>query len=109
MAPATGEPFDVFKAASSIASSSALSEYGWVAAQGRPLEPLYRLDLMDGTETVGVYWLGTNAHPPRFPCYALCSGWWVGGSAASGELDATRYKGLVSSEYYDLLNDLSLP
>lgn len=108
IAPAEGEPYEV-AGATSVASIRALSESGWVAAGGRRLAPLYRLDLMDGAQIVAVYWLGTNAHPPQFPCYRLCSGWWIGGSTTAGEFDTTRYKGLTSVHYVYLLADLRVP
>ena len=104
--PVEDKPYDVLDEAESIASSWALSEYGWVEARGRTLEPIYRLEFVSGTDIVAVYWLGTNAHPPRFPCYAICSGWWIGASTATGELDTTRYKGLTSTHYFHLLGDL---
>lgn len=109
IAPAEGAPYEIPEPVASNASAAAFSEYGWSAAEGRDLQPLYRLDLLDGPRTVAVYWLGANSHPPRFPCYRLCSGWWIGGSTATGEFDATRYKGLVSSIYLPLMIDLRLP
>jgi hypothetical protein len=90
-------------------SSYAFSEQGWVASQGRSLEPMYRLAFVNGTKVVAVYWLGANSYPAEFPCYSLCSGWWVSSSAAGGALDRTRYKGLTSSTYLYLLRDLQVP
>lgn len=108
IAPAEGAPYEVSERVSSIASSAAFSEYGWVAARGRDLEPLYRLDFLDGMRTVAVYWLGANSHPPEFPCYSFCSGWWIGASTATGTLDPTRYTGLTSGLYLPLVSDLRL-
>jgi hypothetical protein len=107
--PAEGSARDVSDQAVPILSSAALSPDGWVASEGRALEPLYRLDFIDGTKVVAVYWLGANSHPPRFPCYSLCSGWWIGGSTAAGTLDPARYKGLTSSSYFYLLRYLRVP
>lgn len=109
LAPAEGAPYEISERVASNASAAAFSAHGWSAARDRDLQPLYRLDLLDGKRIVAVYWLGTNSHPPRFPCYRLCSGWWIGGSTAAGEFDATRYKGLVSSIYLPLMIDLRLP
>ncbi|HAR42260.1 MAG TPA: hypothetical protein DCS07_06465 [Bdellovibrionales bacterium] len=107
--PAEGAPYDISDRVASIVSSYAFSEQGWTPSKGRVLAPLYRLDFIKGPKTVAVYWLGTNSHPPEFPCYSLCSGWWVGSSTAAGALDSTRYKGLTSSTYLYLLRDLERP
>ena len=106
--PAEGAPYEVSDGVAAIVSSRALSEHGWSAARGRDLAPLYRLDPMDGSRVVAVYWLGANSHPPRFPCYALCSGWWIGGSTEAGTFDATRYSGLTSGASFPLLDGLRL-
>ena len=109
IAPAEGAPYEVTEQAASIASSAAFSKRGWWEARGRALEPLYRLDFLEGTRVVATYWLGTNSHPPEFPCYSICSGWWVGASTASGTFDPTRYRGLTSATYFPLVSDLEGP
>jgi len=91
-----------------IASSWAFSQHGWSPAEGRELLPLYRIDFEGGAEPPAVYWLGTNSYPPRFPCYSLCSGWWVSPSLPSGELDASRYKGLADAVAFPLFRHLPL-
>jgi hypothetical protein len=91
-----------------IARSCALSEVGWSSSRSRELLPQYRVDLVRREGGPITYWLGTNAHPPRFPCYALCSGWWIASSTASGVIDASRYKGLPDSVYPYLLQDLGI-
>ena len=94
-------------AVAAIATSWAFAEQGWACAEGRELLPLYRIELRGATKSV--YWLGANSHPPRFPCYRLCTGWWVAPSTEAGELDTTLYKGLPRSVYFRLLQDLELP
>ena len=91
-----------------ILSSPAFSKAGWVRAGGRQLVPLYRIDLRARQGVAAVYWLGTNSHPPEFPCYALCSGWWLAASGPSGDLDHTRYKQLPDSASLLLVRDLGL-
>jgi hypothetical protein len=101
---------------SKVISASAMSAASWAAFDQRgwseshsPLEPLYQIVLMDGETVQAVYWLGANSHPPRFPCYQFCSGWWLAGSTASGLVESSRYKGLPDSVYFFLLRDLQLP
>jgi hypothetical protein len=96
-------------AIAAIASSWAFSQPGWTPAEGRELLPLYRIEFHRDAAPPAVYWLGTNAHPPRFPCYSLCSGWWVAPSLASGGLDASRYKGLADGVAFPLFQRLPLP
>jgi hypothetical protein len=92
----------------SIARSYAVSANGWVESHGRELLPLYRIDFVAQGELRATYWLGTNSHPPRFPCYSFCSGWWVAPSNATGAIDTSRYKGLPDSVYFYFLADLGI-
>ena len=92
----------------SIVNSGALSSAGWVESRGRELLPLYRLDLLGDNGLQATYWLGTNAYPGLFPCYSLCTGWWVASSRADGTLDDSRHKGLTSSTYFYFLADLGI-
>jgi len=92
-----------------ILSSYAFSPRGWSRTGSRRLLPIYRLDLHTDTGVAAVYWLGTNSYPPRFPCYALCSGWWLAASSLSGDLEPTRYKPLPDSVYLPLTRDLEIP
>jgi hypothetical protein len=96
------------RAITAIASSWAFSQPGWSPANGRELLPLYRIEFEGEGQRHAVYWLGTNAHPPRFPCYSWCSGWWVAPSLPSGELDASRYKGLADTVAFPLFRHLPL-
>jgi hypothetical protein len=91
-----------------IARSWAISPSGWVESRGRRLIPAYRIELRDSAEIRATYWLGTNANPPRFPCYALCSGWWIAGSDSAGSIDASRFKGLPDAVYFYFLFDLGI-
>lgn len=93
----------------SLAQSYAVSSSGWVESGGRELLPQYRIDFIKRSGAQTTYWLGTNSHPPRFPCYSLCSGWWVAPSKAPGAIDPSRYKGLPSSVYFYFLSDLDIP
>lgn len=106
--PASTHVIDDPSKLDSIARSYAVSSEGWVESRGRELLPLYRLDLIARDGARATYWLGTNSHPPRFPCYALCSGWWIAPSSASGTLDASRFKGLPSSVYFSFLSNLGI-
>ena len=92
----------------SIAKSGALSQEGWWETRGRRLLPLYRIDFVDQDGGRLTYWLGTNSYPASFPCYAICSGWWIAPSS-EGALDDTRYRGLTSATYFNFLHDLQIP
>ena len=93
----------------SIAKSYAVSESGWWEARGHKLLPLYRIDFVEQDGSRVTYWLGTNSYPGSFPCYAICSGWWVAPSSADGAIDDSRFKGLTSITYFDFLHDLEIP
>jgi hypothetical protein len=95
-------------AIAAIASSWAFSQHGWSPAEGRELLPRYRIELEGEGMPPAVYWLGTNSYPPRFPCYSWCTGWWVSPSLPSGELDASRYKGLPDAVALPLFRHLPL-
>ena len=90
----------------SLAESAAISADGWWRARGRELLPLYRIDLVSKDGGMETWWLGTNSYPARFPCYAMCSGWWLSPSVAEGRIDATRYRGMRSATYLQFLGDL---
>jgi hypothetical protein len=90
----------------SIAQSHNISSDGWWQARGRELLPLYRIDLVGKDGSLATYWLGTNNHPARFPCYAICSGWWISPSTADGKIDETRYRGMTSTMYFSFLHAL---
>jgi hypothetical protein len=93
----------------SIVKSYAVAEPGWWEGRGQKFLPLYRIDFVEeGGERV-TYWLGSNSHPGSFPCYAICSGWWIAPSSADGKLDESRYKGLTSTTYLYFLHDLEIP
>ena len=92
-----------------ILASYAFSMNGWIQTDARRLVPVYRIDFHSEERVASVYWLGTNSHPPEFPCYALCTGWWLAASGPSGDLDRTRYKLLPESVSLFLLRDLELP
>lgn len=90
-----------------IAESAAISSDGWLEDSSER-QPLYRIAfvLRDGNSIV--YWLGANSHPARFPCYSLCSGWWLAASRGHS-MDDTRYKPLAESLYMPFLAKLGLP
>jgi hypothetical protein len=88
------------------AASWAFAKEGWLPAGRRELLPLHRIVLVSQSGPPAVFWLGLNSHPPRFPCFALCSGWWVAPSTPAGEFDASRYKGLTSAVTLPLLHAL---
>lgn len=92
----------------SIVSSYSFSQDGWMAAHDRVFNPYYRIDFLKGSEILAVYWLGSNADPPQFPCYSLCSGSWIAPSTDTGRLDDTRYKGLADTVNFNLFRDLGL-
>lgn len=92
-----------------ILSSYAFSKDGWVRPGARRLVPLYRIDLRTDEDVASVYWLGANSHPPEFPCYALCTGWWLAPSRPPGDLDVTRYKLIPESVSLWLLRELEVP
>jgi hypothetical protein len=92
-----------------VLSSYAFSQNGWIRADAWRIVPLYRIDFRTTDRGAAVYWLGSNSHPPAFPCYALCTGWWVAASGPAGDLDRTRYKPLPDAVSPFLLRDLDLP
>jgi hypothetical protein len=92
----------------SLAASWLFAPTGWLPAGRRELLPLYRIALVGSQARASVFWLGANSHPPRFPCYAICSGWWIAPSAPDGGVDASRYKPLTSAMYFPLHRDLEL-
>jgi hypothetical protein len=94
---------------SSIVRSGAFVRRPWVAADERELIPLFRVELLHGEQSEAVYFMGINSHPPRFPCYSFCTGWWLGTTTATGEFDTTKYVGLPESVYFPLVDDLRIP
>lgn len=89
-----------------LAGSGPVSANGWWQARGRELLPLYRIDFVRKDGSLATWWLGTNNYPARFPCYAICSGWWLSPSGADGQIDATRYRGMTSATYFHFLREL---
>lgn len=96
------------RAIAAIKSSWAFAQTGWRPAEGRELLPLYRVELHEDAGPPAVYWLGANSHPPRFPCYSACTGFWVSPSLPSGGIDASRYKGLADGVAFPLFQHLPL-
>jgi len=80
-----------------IAASEAFGRHGWVATGGAPLAPRYRIDLLGDDGARASYWVGSGPQPPRFPCYAFCTGWWIAPASATKEIDRGLYKGLPES------------
>jgi hypothetical protein len=91
-----------------IAASEAFAAHGWAATGGAPLSPRYRIDLLGDDGARASFWLGTGAQPPRFPCYAFCTGWWIAPAGPTREIDATAYKGLPESVTRPLLEALDI-
>jgi len=89
-----------------IKESYASLDRDW-SEPGGALTPRYRIDLITHDGGGVTYWLGPN--PSQFPCFALCSGWWMAPSDAVGEIDVSRYRGLPDAAYLPLLRDLDLP
>jgi len=92
-----------------IVASPAFSREGWVQADPERVAPLYRIDFRTAAGVAAVYWLGARSHPSTFPCYWFCSGWWVATSAATGDVDRSRYKPLPEGISLDLWRDLPRP
>jgi hypothetical protein len=90
----------------SVAGSGAVSAGGWWQARGRELLPLYRIDLVVKDGGVATYWLGTNSYPARFPCFAICTGWWLAPSTTDGQMDTTKFRGMTSATYLSFLANL---
>jgi hypothetical protein len=111
LGPVTREPRRITDAptVSSIARSGAFLRRDWWAASERNLVPLYRIEFFHEDAIEATYFLGTNSHPLRFPCYWLCSGWWLGVAQTGGSFDTTRYLGLPESYYLPLGRDLQIP
>jgi hypothetical protein len=91
-----------------VANSYALASYGWSKSGRSELPASYRIDLLDQDGKQVTYWLGPNSALGTFPCYAICSGWWIAPSSDTGELESSRYKGLTSTTYFNLFGNLDL-
>src|SRR5262245_64283200 len=91
----------------SVAASPAFAASGWSANSGAPLAPRFRIDLLGDDGAHASYWVGSGAQPPRFPCYAFCSGWWIAPSGSTREIDSGVYKALdesVSAPLFEALD-----
>jgi len=91
-----------------VINSYAMASQGWSESGRRELPPTYRIDFVDQSGRRATYWLGANSDLGIFPCYAICSGWWIAPSDAAGTIDSTRYKGLTSAISLYLFKDLGL-
>jgi len=86
-----------------ILGSGAFAKNGWERATEK-IAPHYRIDLIAGETVLRTYLLGVNNDPPRFPCYELCTGWWIG---FDGErTSAILKKGLSDNVWFRLSQDL---
>lgn len=86
-----------------ILSSWAFARDGWEVASEK-IAPHYRIDLMAGETVLRSYLLGVNNDPPRFPCYELCTGWWVGFD--DQRTSTVVKKGLADNAWFGLSQDL---
>jgi hypothetical protein len=91
----------------SLINSYAVGPNGWIESGRRELPATYRVDFINQGGLQATYWLGLNGDLGIFPCYAICSGWWIAPSSAAGTIDSSRYKGLTSTMSLYLFNDLA--
>ena len=80
----------------------------WWSAAGSRLVPTHRVELLRGDAVVAVFFIGPNSSLDQFPCYSLCSGWWVGVGQGSGDIDRSRYIGLADTQWFRLSRALGL-
>ena len=95
-----------------ILASPAFASPGWRTVDEESFVPLYSIDIAQKDGTSVRYWLGASSHPPRFPCYSLCSGWWVGVLPERGErlrkaLTSVVYSGLLSELFPDRTKEIT--
>lgn len=76
-----------------------LAPDGWSPRRGRPLVPLFVIEVSLRDRSKETFWLGRHSNPPRFPCYSLCSGSWVAPSTENGRIDHSRWKGVTSRDW----------
>jgi hypothetical protein len=72
------------------------SRKGWEKSDRR-LIPHYRIQIFTQAAGPITYWIGTFSDPPRFPCYQLCSGYWLASSSSDGQMDRSLFRVLASS------------
>lgn len=81
-----------------LSVSFLLSEEGWENSN-RSLVPRYKLTVYESNKREAIYWIGLWSYPPTFPCYSLCSGYWLAASDEGNKIDTSKYKNLASSSH----------
>ena len=82
------------------------SKYRWQKNNGRKFIPSYKFIIITKDRKLVNYWLGANSSLNEFPCYKLCSGWWVIPSDVENKPNGKIYKSLSASSQMALVADL---
>ncbi|MDH5179442.1 MAG: hypothetical protein OEZ39_02075 [Gammaproteobacteria bacterium] len=79
------------------------SKYRWERNNGRKLTPSYKFTIITKDDKQINYWVGAYSDLNEFPCYRLCSGWWVIASDNENKMNGNIYKSISnSSQMYEL-------
>jgi len=73
------------------------SKYNWKINNRRKFTPSYKVIITTHDNSHINYWLGANSDLNEFPCYRLCSGWWVISSDNGNKMNGNIYKSLSAS------------
>lgn len=73
------------------------SKYSWKINHSRKFTPSYKITITTHDNNHINYWLGANSDLNEFPCYRLCSGWWVISSDNENKMNGNIYKSLSAS------------
>lgn len=82
------------------------SQYNWQVNEDIQFKPHLKIVLFNKSAETKVYWLGLYSDQSLFPCYALCSGYWLMASDSNGNVNSEIYKTLATS--FDMLRVSSL-
>ena len=82
------------------------SKYNWKRNNGRKFTPSYKFIIITKDKKQIDYWLGANSDLNEFPCYKLCSGWWVISSDIENKPNGKTYKSLSASSQMFLVAEL---
>jgi hypothetical protein len=73
------------------------SENDWQKNDDRPLIPHYHVSVTTSDGNATTFFLGFFSDPPRPPCYAFCSGYWMTAANADGTPRQDVYRALATS------------
>ena len=82
------------------------SKYNWRNNTDKEFTPLYKFTITTSEGKHINYWLGSNSDLDIFPCYKLCSGWWLISSDIENKPNRKIYKSLSASSHTFLVAEL---